>query len=113
MRDVLSPSEHRLLARFIDRLLAEAPSGAVARVAVFGSRARGDSMPGSDLDVAITPGTDADRRSLGRLATDLAFDVMQEMDRHELALAPLVVPEAATGLAATIAAEGVPLWPAP
>ncbi|MBR0657164.1 nucleotidyltransferase domain-containing protein [Plastoroseomonas arctica] len=47
----------------MDRLLAEAPAGAAARVAVLGSRARGDSGPGSDLDVAIMPGSDTDRRS--------------------------------------------------
>lgn len=60
-RNPLSPGEQALLARFLRRLLAAAEPGSVVRVRVFGSRARGRSHEGSDLDVAVLAAPGADR----------------------------------------------------
>lgn len=48
----LSDQDRELLRRFEARVRAALP-GRVARVVAFGSRARGDHGPDSDLDVAV------------------------------------------------------------
>jgi predicted nucleotidyltransferase len=110
----LSPSEEALLREFVARLLAAAPAGAIRAVRVFGSRARGESGPDSDLDVAVELREGADRASLHRLAADAAFDAMEARDAHELGLAPLVVlPGPPVGVRAAIARDGITVWTAP
>lgn len=109
----LSPAEEALLARFLARLLGTAPAGAVRQVAVFGSRARGDSNEFSDLDVAVIAAPDADRRRLVDLVADAAAEAEFDVDGFELMLSPVVVPDGPPrGLRASIAREGIPLWPA-
>ncbi len=110
----LSPAEDALLRDFLARLLATAPAGAIAAVRVFGSRARGEAGPLSDLDVAVEARADADAARLQRLATDAAFDAMAARDAHDLGLSPIVLtPGPATGLRAAVARDGLPVWRAP
>ena len=110
----LSPSEEALLREFLARLLAAAPTGAIQAVRVFGSRARGESGPDSDLDVAVELREDADRATLHRLAADAAFDAMEARDAHDLGLAPLVLPPGPpVGVRAAIARDGLTIWTAP
>lgn len=111
----LSPAEEVLLGAFLDRLLAAAPSGAIASVRVFGSRARGESGPDSDLDVAVELASGADRALVADAVADAAWNASIEKDLIELGLAPVVVPPftaAPTGLAASILREGLTLWKA-
>jgi len=56
----LTPLENALLADFSGRVRALA-GARLARIAVFGSRARGGSRPDSDLDVAVFLTGDEDR----------------------------------------------------
>lgn len=48
----ISPADHRVLARFRQRL-ADAYGERVERAVLYGSRARGDGRPDSDFDVAV------------------------------------------------------------
>jgi predicted nucleotidyltransferase len=110
----LSPAEEVLLRLFVERLLAAAPPGAIASVRVFGSRARGDSGPESDLDVAVELADAVHRPEIHRLAAGLAYDVMEERDAFGLALAPLVLaPGPETGVRSAIARDGIDVWRAP
>jgi hypothetical protein len=115
MRNVLSPGEQALLARFIELLLARADPGAVTAVRVFGSRARGASHERSDLDVAVLAAPGADQRRLRDAAADAAWDAMAAMDAFGLALAPVVLPPqdgpVPTGIYSAVARDGITLWP--
>lgn len=112
----LSPGEEVLLGVFLRHLHKRLPSGSIASVRVFGSRARGQSDENSDLDVAVelAPGIEsALHRAQG---VDAAFDAMDETGLHGLALSAIVIPTIpaeATGLAANIAREGLIIWPRP
>lgn len=109
----LSPSEEALLARYRERLLAAAPKGTVKAIIVFGSRARGKSGPNSDLDVAVMISPEADRLAMRRLATDIGYDLSEEMDLLELGLAPLAIPtEPRQPLHNAIDRDGIVLWAA-
>lgn len=106
----LSPSEERLLEEFRRRLLAAAP-GQVASIRVFGSRARGASHEGSDLDVAVEPGPGVEPNALRHLAVEVAWDAMEALGLEALMLTPTVVPMVdGGGLAEAIAREGITLW---
>jgi len=52
--------------------------GRVARVVLFGSRARGDERPDSDYDVAVFLSGLADRWDEADRIADIATDIMEE-----------------------------------
>ena len=95
---VLAELKQRLGARFGERL---------ARVVLFGSRARGEGHEDSDLDVLVlVAGLSAAER---RAVIDVAFDLEQ---RFGLAISPLVRDPAkpiGAALAAEIARDGAAL----
>lgn len=113
----LSPAEEVLLGAFIERLLAAAPAGAIAAIRVFGSRARGDSGPDSDLDVAVELAAGANRQGVAAAAAAAAWDASFTKDLMELGLAPVVVPPPPPGplygLHAAIRRDGLTLWERP
>ena len=87
------------------------PEGAVKAIIVFGSRARGKSGPHSDLDVAVMIAPEADKLAMRRLATDIGYDLSEEMDLLELGLAPLAIPtEPRQALHNAIDRDGLEIW---
>ena len=51
----LEPKEKLWLESYLDRL-KKAPGGLLERLVVYGSKARGDARPGSDVDVLVLVG---------------------------------------------------------
>jgi uncharacterized protein len=104
---VLSSVETTLLRAFKAELAGRFHER-LARVTLFGSRARGEGRDDSDLDVlvAIRGVTRDERREVLDLAADLEM-------AHELVLSPLVTDADAQRLSAALAQEiardGVPL----
>lgn len=85
---LLTPGEQDVLRRFCAALpsLSELPS----KVAVFGSRARGDSNEYSDLDVAVFFGGARDRQVESKLsAIALAARRSYWLDDYGIALRPV------------------------
>jgi hypothetical protein len=110
----LSPAERSLLRDVVDRLRGAIAAEAIAGVQLFGSRARGDSHAGSDIDVAVGFRSTDDARRYRRTMSDCAFDAMWARDALDLGLAanPLG-PEPPPALCGAIACDGIDLWHAP
>lgn len=113
MNDILAklpPQAAAHLAAF-KREVESALPGQVARVTLFGSRARGDAEPDSDYDVAVFVRNGSERSDVRDLVSSAAYD-------HLLAgvdISPIVLPATyaddptATELAFEIANDGIAL----
>jgi predicted nucleotidyltransferase len=101
------------LAEFVKRLREALPAN-VLDVRLFGSEARGEATPESDLDVLVVVQPDHQRDALEDRIIDIAFDVNLPFD---VFISPLVVtPEILnhpvwreTPFIETVLKEGVPL----
>ena len=108
---LLSPIEHKAVASFVDLLYQRYPEH-VLQTALFGSKARGDSRPWSDIDILIVVNNEDWRlqHAISTLAArvSLEFDVLigpriigqerwERMKQHRF------------GLYQNIIAESVPL----
>lgn len=111
----LTTKERRAIQVFSDRLVERFP-GDILEVTLFGSKARGDSGPWSDIDILIT--VRHENWSLRREISTLAADVSLEYD---VLLGPRVIgqerwermKEYRFGLYKSIIDEGIPLTPMP
>jgi predicted nucleotidyltransferase len=56
------------------RNVSQALPNRVSKVMLFGSRARGEAMGGSDYDVAVFVDNYGDRRATDHLLADIAYD---------------------------------------
>lgn len=80
---VLQPEERRAVEEFERRLIAELP-GRVKDIILFGSKARGDAHPGSDIDLLVV----VDRKTpemddvIGRITADILLE--KEIDLSAL-----------------------------
>jgi predicted nucleotidyltransferase len=72
-----TPDRRLALAEFVKRL-RRGPAEHLVDVRLFGSEARGDAAPDSDLDVLVVVQPDGDRSALEDRAIDIAFDVNLE-----------------------------------
>jgi len=72
---ILQPDERRAVEEFKSRLLTELP-GQVKDIILFGSKARGDAHPGSDIDLLVV----VDRRTPGvdEIISDITADALLE-----------------------------------
>jgi len=81
----LRQAEERALTAFVGRLQESFPDQ-IHQVSLFGSKARGESDPDSDVDVLVI--IDQDNRSLRRDIIDIASDLSLEYD---VLLSPRVI----------------------
>lgn len=110
---LLSPREHQAVAEFV-RLLRQRYPERVLHVVLFGSKARGDSRPWSDIDILII--VDQDDWQLSHAISNLAADVSLE---HDVLIGPRVIGQERWermkkhhfGLYRNVTAEGIPLMP--
>ena len=111
VRSHLTPGEQCLLGDFVNLTLATFGQAAVARILVFGSRARGASHPDSDLDVAVVAAGPLPTGTHRRLA-DLAEEA--QVGREGLPhLRPILIAAGerpAPALLRAMTEEGIELW---
>jgi len=107
----LTPRERQAIKTFLDRLRERFP-GEIVQAALFGSKARGDSRPWSDIDILII--VEEESWPLRGEISTLAADVSLEYD---VLIGPRVIgqerwermKERRFSLYQYIAAEGIPL----
>lgn len=115
MKQRLQPHEHGAVSEFLD-LLERQLEGRVFQTLLFGSKARGDSTPDSDIDILLV--VEEDEWRLSHAISDLAADVSLEYD---VLIAPRVIgrerwermAKLGYSLYRNIVAEGIPLTPVP
>lgn len=102
----LTPLERQRLEQLIGHLAVEPR---LARVVVFGSRARGRSHAHSDLDVAVYFSSPRDRQ-LERWLDDQAELSSGGTDEPHLQLVPFFTNEPPGRIDAALRREGIVLW---
>jgi predicted nucleotidyltransferase len=109
----LKAHEQQAVSDFVDRLRQYHPKR-VLQTILFGSKARGDSTPESDIDILII--VDDEDWRFSHAISDLAADVSLEYD---VLIGPRVIgrerwermTRRRSGLYRAVAAEGIPLSP--
>ena len=120
----LTPKEREALQAYINALLEALPDQ-VVRIILYGSKARGEGTPESDIDLMVVIRNGEERRPDG-LWTSLMFDPMWEiivdiandvlLDQGVL-ISPFVIGEQrfkhGSLLTKSVQREGIELWPRP
>ncbi|MBI3049042.1 MAG: nucleotidyltransferase domain-containing protein [Acidobacteria bacterium] len=109
----LTAEDARAVAAFVDRLRQELRDN-VVDIRLFGSKARGDAIADSDIDVLVIVQPEADRIRLETAVSDIAFDVSLDYAVH---ISPCVLTTRAmndpvwreTQFLRTIEREGLPV----
>ena len=86
----MSPLDRRRDAAIVDFIgrLRRVLGGHLVDVRLFGSVARGDARPDSDIDILVVVQPDDERTRLERIALDTAFDVNLQ---HDVYISPRVL----------------------
>jgi predicted nucleotidyltransferase len=106
--DLLERKERQAVEGFVQALHRQFPAR-IRNVILFGSKARGDSHPDSDIDILILV-DDEDWRfshAISRLAARISLD-------YDVLLGPRVISQSRwrrSLLYPTVSAEGIPLTP--
>ena len=83
----LTPADARAVAVFANRL-RQRLGDHIAEIRLFGSKARGDARPESDIDMLVVVQPETERVRLDTAVSDLAFDVSLE---HAVHISPCVL----------------------
>ena len=110
---LLAPNERQAVEKFVDTLLQRYPER-VLETALFGSKARGDSTPDSDIDILLI--VDEDDWQFSHVISTIAARVSLEYD---VLIGPRVIGQERWesmkrrrfSLYRNITAEGIPLTP--
>lgn len=102
----LTPLERQRLASLVERLMSDP---GLSKVVVFGSRARGRSHVGSDLDVAVYFSSSRDR-DLERWLGEPAASGEDDAEAPPLQIVPFFAGERPGRLDAALEREGIVLW---
>lgn len=110
LNHLLTHEERQAVEAFVTALRQQYP-GRVQDVILFGSKARGDSHPDSDIDILVLVDDDDWRFShaISRLAARISLN-------YDVLLGPRVIRQARwrrSLLYTTISSEGIPLTPEP
>lgn len=108
-------ADRLILNELRDQILADAP-GAVRRIVLFGSRARGDSSEASDLDVLVV--LNENNTAIRDRVRTARYEVMQRWQFEPL-ISLLLLSEQewqelsrhSAGLKVNIEHEGLTVWP--
>jgi uncharacterized protein len=111
VRHCLEPHEEQAVVEFLD-ILERRHSERVRQTMLFGSKARGDSEPMSDIDILVI--TDRDDWHLSHSISDIAADVSLE---YNVVIGPRVIGHARWErmkrdrftLYRNVVADGIPL----
>ena len=111
---LLAPDEWRAVAGLAQELRRRYPER-VLQTVLFGSKARGDSQPGSDIDILVV--VDREEWQLAHAISTLAANASLE---HDVVIGPRVIgterwermKQRRFGLYLNVASEGIPLQPA-
>ena len=108
--ELLTRQEHQAADAFIKALHREYPDR-IRDVILFGSKARGDSRPDSDIDILVLVDNDDWHFShaISRIAARISLD-------YDVLLGPRVIRQARwrrSFLYLTVSSEGIPLIPEP
>ncbi len=104
--DLLTPQERQAVDTLVQSLRQKYPDR-IREIMLFGSKARGDSRPDSDIDLLILVDDDHWRFShaIGKMAARVSLN-------RDVLLGPCVISQArwpSTILYRTVAGEGIPL----
>ncbi len=117
----LSSEEQKTLAAYRDTLLTQLP-GRLQRLILYGSRARGDAAPDSDLDIAVILTGHDQQAADGRRPAPFSDPVWQTIVNaacdvslsHDIYISPVVLTEdrldEGSGFIRAIRAEGIEVW---
>lgn len=83
----LTPADARAVAAFASRL-RQSLGDHIAEIRIFGSKARGDARPESDIDMLVVVQPETERVRLETAVSDLAFDVSLD---HAVHISPCVL----------------------
>ena len=108
---LVSPTEKKAIEEFLNRLQELYP-GRVSRTILFGSKARGDSNPDSDIDILLVVDTEDWR--FRHAISDVASDISLE---YSVLIGPRVISRQSWGemkrdrfsLYENVTREGIPL----
>ncbi|OGG49932.1 MAG: hypothetical protein A3F84_08890 [Candidatus Handelsmanbacteria bacterium RIFCSPLOWO2_12_FULL_64_10] len=79
----LSEEERGMVQEFVRRAL-EAYPDAIESIRLFGSKARGDARPDSDIDLLVVVRDEEQEQDAAEKLVDIAYDLLEEYHYHSV-----------------------------